>query len=105
MSVADIANGLVALCREGKNLEAVNKYYADDIVSVESASGPGMPAEMTGIKAVRGKNEWWLANHEVHSRRRNLLRRQNQIAFIFAIFIIHQHNHLAGLEVFDNFRD
>ena len=71
MSVADIANDLVALCREGKNLEAVDKYYADDIVSVESASGPGMPAEMKGIEAVRGKNEWWLSNHEVHSGEAN----------------------------------
>jgi len=67
MSVADIANDLVALCREGKNLEAVDKYYADDIVSVESASGPGMPAEMKGIDAIRGKNAWWMENHEVHS--------------------------------------
>src|ERR1700761_1531342 len=67
MSVAEIANDLVKLCREGKNLEAINKYYADDIVSVESASGPGMPAEMKGIAAIRGKNEWWMANHEVHS--------------------------------------
>lgn len=71
MSVADIANDLVALCRAGKNLEAVDKYYADDIVSVESASGPDMPAEIKGIKAVRGKNEWWLANHEVHKGEAN----------------------------------
>jgi ketosteroid isomerase-like protein len=71
MSVADIADDLVALCREGKNLEAVNKHYADDIVSVESASGPGMPAEMTGIDAIRGKNAWWLENHEVHSAEAN----------------------------------
>ena len=67
MSVADIANDLVALCREGKNLEAVDKYYADDIVSVESAGSAEAPAVMKGIQAVRGKNEWWLANHEVHS--------------------------------------
>jgi ketosteroid isomerase-like protein len=67
MSVADIANDLVALCRAGKNLEAVDKYYADDIVSVESAESPEAPAVMKGIQAVRGKNAWWLANHEVHS--------------------------------------
>jgi ketosteroid isomerase-like protein len=67
MSTAAIANDLVALCREGKNLEAVEKYYADDIVSVESASGPGMPTEIKGIEAVRGKNQWWLENHTVHS--------------------------------------
>jgi ketosteroid isomerase-like protein len=67
MSIADIANGLVSLCREGKNLEAVEKYYADNIVSVESASGPDMPAETSGIGAIKGKNKWWLENHEVHS--------------------------------------
>ena len=67
MSIADIANDLVALCREGRNIEAIEKYYADDIVSVESASSPDMPAEMKGIEAIRGKNAWWLENHDVHS--------------------------------------
>lgn len=67
MSVAEVANGLAVLCREGKNLEAVDLYYADDIVSVESMSAPGMPAETKGKEAIRGKNKWWLENHEVHS--------------------------------------
>jgi ketosteroid isomerase-like protein len=71
MSTADIANGLVDLCREGKNLEAIEKYYSDDIVSVESASAPGMPAEMSGIEAIKGKNKWWLDNHEIHSAEAN----------------------------------
>jgi hypothetical protein len=26
-----------------------------------------MPAVMKGKKAVRGKSEWWGANHEIHS--------------------------------------
>ena len=26
-----------------------------------------MPAEMTGIQAIRQKNEWWIANNQVHS--------------------------------------
>ena len=65
----DIANQLAALCREGKNLEAVNTLYADDIVSVEVMDCPemGMPRMMEGIDAIRGKNKWWLENHEVHS--------------------------------------
>lgn len=67
MSTAEIAHDLVDLCRQVKNLEAIQKHYADSIVSVESMSMPGMPAEMAGIAAVRGKNEWWFANHEVHS--------------------------------------
>ena len=71
MSTADIANDLVALCRAGKNMEAIEKYYADDIVSVESASSPEMPAEMKGIDAIKGKNQWWLENHEIHNATAN----------------------------------
>ena len=67
MSTTEIANDLLELCRQGKNMEAIEKYYADGIVSVESMSAPGMPAEMTGIAAIKGKNQWWFENHEVHS--------------------------------------
>ncbi len=63
-----IAQQLVDLCREGKSREAIDTLYADDIVSVEVSSMPevGMPAEMSGIDAIRGKNAWWYDNHEVH---------------------------------------
>jgi ketosteroid isomerase-like protein len=71
LSTTDIATDLVALCRQGKHLEVLSKYYSDDIVSVESASAPGMPAEMKGIEAIRGKNQWWMENHEVHSGKVN----------------------------------
>lgn len=71
MSTTEIAQDLVNLCRAGKNMEAIDKYYSDNIVSVESMSAPGMPAEMKGIDAVRGKNQWWLENHEIHSGEAN----------------------------------
>lgn len=67
MTVAEVAKGLVALCRKGKNMQAIEKYYAPDIVSIESASAPGMPAEMKGIDAVKGKNQWWFDAHTVNS--------------------------------------
>jgi ketosteroid isomerase-like protein len=67
MDTKTIGEHLVSLCREGKNLEAVEKLYSPDIVSVEPQSMPQMPAEMRGIDAIRGKNEWWYANHDVHS--------------------------------------
>lgn len=66
-STAAIAQELVALCREGRNLEAVNQLYSPRIVSLESSGSPDMPAEMTGIDAIRGKHEWWDANNEIHS--------------------------------------
>ncbi len=67
MSTQSVAQGLVELCRQGKNIEAIDKYYADDIVSIEPVGGPDMPATMKGKAAVRSKNEWWVANHEIHN--------------------------------------
>jgi ketosteroid isomerase-like protein len=62
-----VGKRLVELCRQGKWKEAMEELYSHHIVSVEAASGPNMPARMEGIEAVRGKGEWWEANHEIHS--------------------------------------
>ncbi len=71
MSIAEVANGLVDLCRKGKNMDAVEKYYSDGVVSVESAQGPGMPSEMKGMEAIRGKHKWFYENNEVHNQEVN----------------------------------
>ena len=63
----EVGKKLVELCKEGKFEEAVATLYSDDVVSVEAMSGPGMPAKMEGLDAVKKKGEWWVANHEVHS--------------------------------------
>ncbi len=65
-STTSVAQELVTLCRAGRNIEAINKLYSPKIVSIEPVGNEKMPAEMTGIEAVRGKNEWWYANNEVH---------------------------------------
>ena len=64
-----IGKQLVELCNQGKGLEAIDTLYDDNIVSVEVMGMPevGMPREMNGIEAIRGKNKWWYDNHEVHS--------------------------------------
>lgn len=67
MSAMKIGEQLVALCREGKNLEAINQLYAGNVVSVEATKPPQGERESHGIDAVRGKNQWWAENHEVHS--------------------------------------
>jgi len=67
MDTKQVGEKLVALCREGKNLEAVDTLYSPDIVSVEAMGNPDMPAEQRGIDAIRGKNQWWLNTHEIHS--------------------------------------
>jgi len=63
----EVGQQLVALCKEGRYLDAVGTLYADDIVSIEAQGSEEMPARMEGIQAIRGKNEWWGANHEVHA--------------------------------------
>jgi ketosteroid isomerase-like protein len=62
MSVKDIAVDLIALCNAGAFLEAGDKYWADDVVSIEPM-GPTL--ETAGKAAVRGKGEWFAANHEI----------------------------------------
>ncbi len=64
MSTHEIAHDLVALCKQGKFAEAGEKYWADDVLSVEAM---GDEKESKGKDAARGKGEWWSANHEVHS--------------------------------------
>ena len=61
-----VGKKLVELCREGKNKEAIDTLYSHHIVSVEAGSGPNMPQTIEGIDAIKGKSEWWEANHEVH---------------------------------------
>ena len=54
MSAKEIGEKLVAYCKEGKNAEAVNELYADNIVSIEAAASPAadMPREMNGKEAI-----------------------------------------------------
>ena len=42
MSVTDIANDLVAICKTGDFKTPGEKYWADDVVSVEAGAPPGM---------------------------------------------------------------
>jgi ketosteroid isomerase-like protein len=57
---------LVELCRQGKYLDAVDTLYSKDIVSIEAKGDAAMPARTQGIEAIRGKNKWWMENHEIH---------------------------------------
>jgi ketosteroid isomerase-like protein len=70
-STATVAQELVNLCRAGKNMDAINKLYSPNIVSIEPMGSEAMPAKMTGIEAIRGKNQWWFDNNEIHSSKVN----------------------------------
>ena len=61
-----VARELVDFCKAGRNMDAIAKLYSPDIVSTEPMDFEGMPARMTGIDAIRKKNEWWYNNFEVN---------------------------------------
>lgn len=63
MNTEQVANRLVELCREGKNMQVIDELYADNIVSKEM---PWMPGKVVteGIKAVAQKSEDWYASLE-----------------------------------------
>jgi hypothetical protein len=67
MNTLEVGKKLVELCRQGKHIEAIDQLYGPNIVSIEAMSSPSMPARMEGLPAVRGKNEWWMQNHDIHS--------------------------------------
>jgi ketosteroid isomerase-like protein len=52
-------------------MDAINKLYSSDIVSIEPMGNEEMPARMTGLDAIRRKNQWWYDNNEVHSAKVN----------------------------------
>jgi ketosteroid isomerase-like protein len=62
-----VAQELVTLCRAGRNLDAINNFYAPTVVSIESVGTDEYPAETRGIDAIRAKNERWFRENEVHS--------------------------------------
>ncbi len=67
MTTQEVADQLVALCREGKFHDAIDALYAEDIVSVEAGAPPGQSKESVGLAAVKAKGQWWSENHDVHA--------------------------------------
>ena len=58
MTTKEVANRLVELCRQGKNLEAMEELYGENVVSNEM---PGAPTPVvSGKKAVIQKSADWL---------------------------------------------
>jgi ketosteroid isomerase-like protein len=65
MSTKEIADDVVALAKAG-NLDGIGeKYWADDVISIEAMEGP--MARIEGREAVHGKGVWWSGAHDVHS--------------------------------------
>jgi ketosteroid isomerase-like protein len=65
-ALSAVANRLVELGRSGQTAQGLDELYAPDVVSVEAAAMPGMPAAITGLDALRAKHAWWYGAFEVH---------------------------------------
>jgi ketosteroid isomerase-like protein len=65
MTLTEIANELVAGCRENRTRENLDRLYAADAVSVE-AMDMGGGAVTTGLAGIHGKHDWWEANFTMH---------------------------------------
>ena len=65
MTLKNLAEELVAGCRENRAKENLDKLYAPNAVSVEAADAQGMGREAHGLDAIRGKHDWWENSTEV----------------------------------------
>ena len=66
MTTTDVANRLVELCRQGKNMDAVNELYADNIVSIEPI-GSRAPHTEGKAAVITKENEFFSMVEQVHS--------------------------------------
>ena len=71
MTSLEIGKELVALCRQQKNLEAIEKLYSPTIESVEAMEIPQFGKVQKGIEVIKKKNQRWLENAEIHSSEMN----------------------------------
>src|SRR5262245_48440357 len=62
----DTGKKLVDLCKQGRNMEAIESLYDPKVVSIETHDNAEFPMRVEGIDGVRKKNDWWHRNHEVH---------------------------------------
>lgn len=66
MTVQEVAERLVLLCREGKNVDAINELYDEDVVSHEPGGSP--MKEKNGKDAVlEATNQWFESVQELHN--------------------------------------
>ncbi|PTX56528.1 SnoaL-like protein [Litoreibacter ponti] len=64
MELMEIANELVAGCREGREEANLDKLYAPDAVSVE-AMDMGNGRETVGVEGIKGKHAWFGSMYEI----------------------------------------
>ena len=53
------------------NLKVNRTLVSSNIESVEAFANPQIGQVQKGIQAVKGKNQWWVENHQIHSAEAN----------------------------------
>jgi len=97
MTTDEIGRKLVSLCKEGKNLDALASLYSKDAESVEAMASEQVPARTKGVDAIKKKNEWWFANHQIHgSTVRGPFPNGDQFAVIFTFDVTPKAGSMAG---------
>jgi hypothetical protein len=67
MNTKEIAKAFTDLCAKGEFDAAGQKFWSNDVVSLEDMPGDG--ARVEGRKGVEAKGAAWYANHTVHEAR------------------------------------
>ena len=65
MAIQQMGEDIATLCRQGRFVEAFEKYYSPDIVSIEAVDF-GLGKEQRGIQAIRDKHAFWEEHNETH---------------------------------------
>ncbi len=69
MTAQEVANRLIQLCREGKDVDAINELYDDNIVSLEPEGTP-RSGKTVGKKAIlESTYRWYSSVEQLHSGR------------------------------------
>ena len=92
MDLREIAEALVAGCRAGQDTANIDRFYAEDAVSVEAESYDGAPRETRGRDGIRGKHAWWEENFEAHGVEVTgpFLHAPDRFTVIFAMDVTHR---------------
>ncbi|WP_273568967.1 nuclear transport factor 2 family protein [Maribacter halichondriae] len=65
METNEIANKLVAWCKQGDFEKPYQELYSPKIVSIEN-DGTSEGGRVEGFEGIQQKGEWWKENFEVH---------------------------------------
>jgi hypothetical protein len=59
MTTKEIANRLIALCKEGEFEQAQKELFSNDAISIEQHATPAFEKETKGLKAIEEKGRKW----------------------------------------------